>query len=126
MRRLAGLLSGVALFAACAGSAAAQGGAGLYEPFPEAPRTGASRDYLKGLSRPGPALARDLTGAQLERGVRMTAAEVGAAALPARAAVGPASRANPGGTAPGAGWLAALGLIAAAIAAPVLLRRVRG
>ncbi|MGH2847951.1 MAG: hypothetical protein ACRDL0_18370, partial [Thermoleophilaceae bacterium] len=73
MRRLAALLSGLALCAACAEPAAAQDGAGLYEPFPEAAEAAPSLGFVGGLPAPGPALARDLTVAQLARGVRVSA-----------------------------------------------------
>jgi hypothetical protein len=120
------LLSGVAMVAACAGPAAAQDGAGLYEPFPEPPRSDASRDFLAGLSRPGPAVARDLSDAQLRRGFRVSGRNLPAgAALPARAAVGPADRAYPGGHPEAVGWTAALGLAVVALAVPAFVRSTR-
>jgi hypothetical protein len=124
MRRLAGLLSGVAVLAICAGPAFAQDGAGLYEPFPEAPGADVSRDFLKDLLPPGAALARDLGDERLERGVRLTGAELPAGApLPAGSTGGPRKRAGAGGEPAALGWIAALALVAAALAAPALLRR---
>jgi hypothetical protein len=126
MRRLGGFLSGVAVFAICAGPALAQNGAGLYEPFPEAPGGDVSRDFLDGLPPPGPDLARRLGQAELKRGVRVTGAGVPpGAALPADAGAGPLSRASPGGGPSALGWIAAAGLLAAALAAPALVRLTR-
>jgi hypothetical protein len=126
MRRLGGLLSGVAVFAICAGPALAQDGAGLYEPFPEAPGSDVSRDFMTRLPAPGPDLARQLSEAELGRGVRLTGPDLPAgAALPARVDSGPASRAYPSGDPAPLGWIAALALAAAALAAPALLRLAR-
>jgi len=126
MRRLGGLLGGVAVFAICAGPALAQDGAGLYEPFPEAPGSDVSRDFLTGLPAPGPDLARQLSEAELRRGVRVTGADLPAgAALPAQAVPGPVHRAYPSDDPVVLGWIAALGLAAAALAAPALLRLAR-
>jgi hypothetical protein len=124
MRRLAGLLSGVAVFAICAGPALAQNRGGLYEPFPEAPGDEVSRAFLKGLLPPGAALARDLGDQRLEGGVRVTGPELPAGApLPAHGTAGPAKRAQAGDDPAALGWIAALALVAAALAAPALLRR---
>jgi hypothetical protein len=124
MRRLAGLLSGVAVFAICAGPALAQDRGGLYEPFPEAPGGDVSRAFLKGLLPPGAALGRDLGDERLEDGVRVTGLELPTGApLPARGSAGPAKRAQAGGDPAALGWIAALALVAAALAAPALLRR---
>jgi hypothetical protein len=126
MRQLWGLLSGVAVFAICAGPAVAQDGAGLYEPFPEAPGSDVSRDFLTGLPAPGPGLARQLSEAELGRGVRVASPDFPAgAALPARVESGPVSRAYPSDDPAVLGWIAALGLAAAALAAPALLRLAR-
>jgi hypothetical protein len=128
MRRLGGLVSGVAVLATCAGAgpALAQDGAGLYEPFPEAPGSDVSRDFLTGLPAPGPDLARELSEAELGRGVRVTGPDLQAgAALPARVEPGPARRAYPSDDPVALGWIAALGLAAAALAAPALLRLAR-
>jgi hypothetical protein len=120
------MVSGVAAFAICAGPALAQDGAGLYEPFPEAPGSDVSRHFLDGLLRPGPDLARRLGEAELKRGVRVTRADLAAGApLPAHAGAGPLTRARPGGGPGGLGWIAAVGLVAAAIAVPTLLRLAR-
>ena len=120
------MLSGVAVFAICAGPALAQDGAGLYEPFPEAPGSDVSRDFLTGVPAPGPDLARHLSEAELKRGVRVTSPDLPAgAALPARVEPGPASRAYPSDDPAALGWIAALGLAAAALAAPALLRVAR-
>jgi hypothetical protein len=124
MRRLAGLLSGVAVFAICAGPALAQDGGGLYEPFPEAPGDEVSRAFLEGLLPPGSALARDLGDERLDGGVRVTRAELPAGApLPADGTAGPANRAEAGGDPAALGWIAALALVAVALAAPALVRR---
>jgi hypothetical protein len=120
------MLSGVAVFAICAGPALAQNGAGLYEPFPDAPGSDVSRDFLDGLPAPGPDLARRLGQAELKRGIRVTGADLPAgAALPADGDAGPLSRARQGGGPGELGWIAALGLVAAALAAPALLRLAR-
>jgi hypothetical protein len=122
------LLSGVAVFATCAGAgpALAQDAAGLYEPFPEAPGSDVSRDFLTRLPAPGPELARQLSEAELGGGVRLTSADLHTgAALPARVAPGPASRAYPSDDPVALGWIGALGLAAAALAAPALLRLAR-
>jgi hypothetical protein len=116
MRRLAAVASGVAVFAACAAPAAAQDGAGLYEPFPEPAAPSVSRDFVEKLQQPGPRLASSLTPAQLDRGARVSQADLPAGeALPATAAAGPSGRAEPGaflGSA--AGWLGVAALLAAA------------
>jgi hypothetical protein len=122
------LLSGVAVFATCAGAgpALAQDGAGLYEPFPEAPGSDVSRDFLTGLPAPGRDLARRLSEAELRRGVRVTSADLPAdAALPARVAPGPARRAYPSDDPVALGWIAGLALAAATLAAPALVRLAR-
>ena len=71
MRPLAALLSGVAVYVACVGSAAAQGGAGLYEPFPQPADPSVSRAFVGELRAPGPRLANELSAAELERGTRV-------------------------------------------------------
>jgi hypothetical protein len=120
------MLSGVAVFAICAGPALAQNGAGLYEPFPEAPGSDVSRDFLDGLPPPGADLAHRVGEAELKRGVRVTGGDLPAgAALPADAGAGPFSRARPDGGPGALGWFAALGLVAAALAAPALVRLAR-
>ena len=120
------MLGGVAVFAICAGPALAQDGAGLYEPFPEAPGSDVSRDFLTGLPAPGPDFARELSEAELGRGVRVTSPDLQAgAALPARVEPGPARRAYPSDDPVALGWVAALGLAAAALAVPALLRLAR-
>ena len=125
MRPLAGLLSGVALFVACAGSAAAQGGAGLYEPFPQPADPAVSRDFVRELRPPGARLAADLSSAQLERGTRVGSQDLpGGLALPAAVAQAPSERAEPGAFLGSAGgWLGAAGLLVlAGVAARRLAR----
>jgi hypothetical protein len=123
MRRCAVLLGGLALWLAWAGSAAAQDGAGLYEPFPEPAGPAVVRAFVGELPAPGARLARKLTAAQLERGYRVTAAELGGdPALPVVAAGGPGERGEPGealGSA--AGWLGAGALVALACGAALRL-----
>jgi hypothetical protein len=112
-------MSGVALYAACAGSAVAQDGAGLYEPFPEPGGPSVSRDFIRELRPPGSGLASELSRADLDRGTRVRANDLpGGMALPAVVAQSPSERAEPGaflGSAPG--WLGAAGLLALAAAA---------
>ena len=117
MRRLAGLVSGVALFLLCSGPALAQGGAGLYEPFPEPAGPSVARAFIEGLAPPGPRLAQRLSSDRLVRGVRVPASDLpGAVALPAARASGPVERAEPGNFAgAAAGWLAVLALVAAGV-----------
>lgn len=116
MRRLAGLVSGVALFLLCSGPALAQGGAGLYEPFPEPAAPSVSRDFIGELRPPGPRLGSGLSPGELERGVRVPASDLrGSEPLPAAVDLAPAGRAKPGaffGSA--AGWLGVAALLAAA------------
>ena len=104
------------LWAGLVGSAAAQDGAGLYEPFPEPAGPAVSRDFVGALPAPGRALAAEISLGQLERGVRVSAADLPAGfALPTAAADGPQQRAEPGaelGSA--AGWLGAAALVALA------------
>jgi len=114
MRRLAGLVSGVALFLLCSGPALAQGGAGLYEPFPEPSAPSVSRSYIEKLAPPGPRLAQSLSADQLARGARVPASDLRhAPPLPAATAPGPTDRAEPGDFAgSAAGWLAVAALLA--------------
>ena len=116
MRLLAAVLSGVALYVACAGSAAAQGGAGLYEPFPEPADPSVSRDFVRELRPPGPRLAADLSPAELERGTRVRSEDLpGGLALPAVVAQAPSERAEPGAFFGSAGgWVGAVALLALA------------
>jgi hypothetical protein len=125
MRRSAGLLAGLFLWAACAGPAAAQGGAGLYEPFPEPAGPEVSRDYVEELPGPGRSLAARLALADIERGIRVPAEELPAGlALPATADAGAAERAEPGsalGTT--LSWIGATALVALLCAAALRLAR---
>jgi hypothetical protein len=113
---LAAFSSGIVLYLACTGSAAAQGGAGLYEPFPQPADPAVSREFVRELRPPGPRIASELSAAALERGTRVRADDLpGGVALPAAAAPAPIERAEPGaflGSA--AGWLGAAGLLALA------------
>jgi hypothetical protein len=108
----------MAFFVACTGSAAAQDGAGLYEPFPQPAPLSVSRDYIEELRPPGPMLASSLTPAQLERGVRVRRPDLpGGEALPVAIDPAPSHRAEPGaflGSA--AGWLGVAALLTVAIA----------
>jgi hypothetical protein len=116
MRRLAAFLSGIVLYLACTGAAAAQDGAGLYEPFARPADPGVSREFLRGLHAPGPRIASRLSAAGLERGTRVRAGDLpGGVGLPAAASLAPGERAEPGaflGSA--AGWLGAASLLALA------------
>ena len=106
----------MALFVACAGPAAAQDGAGLYEPFPQPAGPTVSRDFIEELRPPGPRLASDLSIAELERGVRVPPEDLrGGEPLPAAVDPAPSGRAEPGaflGSA--AGWLGVAALLAVA------------
>jgi hypothetical protein len=109
-------LSGIVLYLACTGSAAAQGGAGLYEPFPQPADPAVSREFVRELPAPGPRIATELSAAGLKRGTRVRSDDLpGGVALPAAVAHAPSERAEPGaflGSA--AGWLGAAGLLALA------------
>jgi hypothetical protein len=125
MRRCAGLLGVLSVWMACAGQASAQDGAGLYEPFPEPAGPEVSRDYVGALPAPGRELAADLTAGQLERGVRVAAADLPAGfALPAAADDEAGERAAPGNSlGSAAGWLGAAALVGVAGAAAGRLAR---
>jgi hypothetical protein len=126
MRRCALLLGVLSVWMACAGPASAQDGAGLYEPFPEPAGPEVSRDFVRELPAPGRTLAADLTADELERGVRVSGADLPAGfALPAGEAAGAAERAAPGEAIGGAfGWLGAAALVAlAGVATSRLARR---
>jgi hypothetical protein len=116
MVRLAAFLGGIVLYMACAGSAAAQGGGGLYEPFPQPAGPSVSRDFVRELLAPGPLIATKLSAAGLERGTRVRADELpGGLALPAAVAQAPSERAEPGAFLGSAvGWLGAASLLALA------------
>jgi hypothetical protein len=118
MRRLA-LLGGVAVYVACTGSAVAQDGAGLYEPFPRPADPAVSREFVGDLRPPGPRLASELSGTELERGTRVRAGQLPSGlALRTVVARAPLERAEPGaffGSA--AGWLGAAALLGLAGAA---------
>ena len=105
----------MALFLACTGPAAAQGG-GLYEPFPQPAGPTVSRDFIEELRPPGPRLASSLSVAELDRGVRVPPSDLrGGEPLPAAVDPAPSSRAEPGaflGSA--AGWLGVAALLAVA------------
>jgi hypothetical protein len=118
-------LAGTFLWAACAGPAAAQDGAGLYEPFPEPAGPEVSRDYVRTLPGPGPSLAARLALADIERGIRVPADELPAGlALPATAAGDAGERAEPG-TVLGStlSWIGATALVALVCAGAVRLAR---
>ena len=119
MKHLAAFLSGVVLYLACTGSAAAQGGAGLYEPFPQPADPAVSREFVRGLRAPGSRLATELSSAELERGTRVRSDDLpGGLALPAALAQAPSERAEPGAFLGSAGgWLGAAGLLALAVVA---------
>ena len=107
-------MSGVAILLACAGPAAAQDGAGLYEPFPEPSSLSVSRHYIETLRAPGARLGSELTERELTQGIRVPAAELPRGeALPAAVAAGPAARAESesfAGT--GAAWVGVAALVA--------------
>lgn len=117
---------GVVLYVACTGTAAAQGGAGLYEPFPQPADPSVAREFVGELRQPGPRLAADLSSGQLERGTRVRPDELPSGlALRAVAAAGPSERAEPGaflGSAPGWAGAAALLVLAAAAGRRLALR----
>ena len=119
------MLSGVVLWAACAGQAAAQDGAGLYEPFPEPAGPEVARDFVGALPAPGRALAADLTAADLERGFRVSRADLPSGfLLPPTASAGATERADPGSSLGSAlGWAGAAALVAVMCAASVRLAR---
>jgi hypothetical protein len=121
MRRCAGLLCVLAACALPAAPAAAQDGAGLYEPFPEPAGPDVVRDFVGDLPAPGPRLATNLSSEELERGVRVPSAGL---SLPA-ASADVADRADPGdGLGGAAGWLGAAAAVAlAAVGARRLARR---
>jgi hypothetical protein len=125
MRRCAELLGVLTVWAACAGPAAAQDGAGLYEPFAELANPEISRDFVRGLPAPGRSLAAQLTVDELERGVRVRAADLpGGFALPRATAVATRERAEPGGALGTAtGWIAAGGVVALVSAGALRLAR---
>jgi hypothetical protein len=96
MRRYAVPVAGLFLWAACAGPAAAQDGAGLYEPFPEPAGPEVSRDFVGALPAPGRSLAANLAASDIERGIRVSPDDLPAGfALPATAAAGAGERAEP-------------------------------
>jgi hypothetical protein len=120
------VLSGLALCAFSTGTATAQDGAGLYEPFAQPGGPAVSRDFIGALPAPGRRLAADLSDSQLERGFRVSATHLpGGAALPVGTAVGPSERAEPGAVLGGlGGWLGALALLGfTGIAAVRIARR---
>jgi hypothetical protein len=116
MRPLAALLSGVAVYVACVGSAAAQGGAGLYEPFPQPADPSVSRGFVGELRAPGSRLANELSTANLQRGTRVRSEDLPAGlALPVVMAQAPSERAEPGAfVGSAAGWAGAAALLALA------------
>jgi hypothetical protein len=119
------VLAGLGLWAASAGPAAAQDGAGLYEPFPEPAGPEVSLDFVGALPAPGRALAADLGAADIERGVRVRAGDLPAGfALPAAAAADAGERAEPGsalGSTPG--WIGAAALVTLLCGAALRLAR---
>jgi hypothetical protein len=125
MRPCAALLGGVVVWTGLVGSAAAQDGAGLYEPFPDPAGPAVSRDFVGALPAPGRALAAEISLGQLERGVRVSAADLPAGfALPAAAADAPQARAEPGAAlGSAAGWLGASALVALTGAVALRLAR---
>jgi hypothetical protein len=114
MRRCAGLLGVLAASATFAAPAAAQDGAGLYEPFPEPAGPEVSRDFIRALPAPGRALAAELTVDQLERGFRVRAGDLPAGfALPAAAPASTGERADPAaGVGTTAGWIGVAAVVA--------------
>ena len=119
------MLAGVALWAACSGQAAAQDGAGLYEPFPEPAGPEVARDFVGALPAPGRELAADLGAAELERGFRVAAADLPAGfALPDSAMTGAGERAEPGSSLGSAlGWAGAAALVVLVCGAALRLAR---
>jgi hypothetical protein len=118
MKRCAGLLAVLAVSAAPVAPAAAQDGAGLYEPFPEPAGPEVVRDFVGELPAPGPRLAANLSSDDLERGVRVPSA---AFSLPS-ASGDVAERADPGDGPGGAlGWLGAAAVVALAAVGAVRL-----
>jgi hypothetical protein len=119
MRRCAGLLCVLAACALPVAPAAAQDGAGLYEPFPEPAGPDVVREFIGELPAPGPRLATTLSTDELERGV-----SVPGAAVPVPSAQ-VAGRADPGGgLGTPLGWLACAAVVGlAGLAAGRLARR---
>lgn len=101
--------------------AAAQDGAGLYEPFPSPAGPEVARDFIGELPAPGRRLAANLSTDELERGLRVRS---GGVTLPA-ASGEVAERADPGGgLGSAAGWLGVAAVAAlAAVGAGRLARR---
>jgi hypothetical protein len=113
------------LLAAGAGPAAAQDGAGLYEPFPEPAGPEVSREYVETLPGPGRSLAARLALTDIERGIRVPADELPAGiALPASAAGDPGERAEPGSVLGSTlSWIGAAALVALVCAGALRLAR---
>jgi hypothetical protein len=115
------LLCVLAVGTAPVAPAAAQDGAGLYEPFPSPAGPEVARDFIGELPAPGRRLAANLSTNELEHGVRVRS---GGVTLPA-ASGEVAQRADPGGG-PGSalGWLGAAAVVAlAAVGAGRLAQR---
>ncbi len=114
MRRLAGVASGVALLLACTGPAAAQNGAGLYEPFPQPAGPSVSRDYIEELRPPGPRLASDALAPPSSSAASACPGPdlPGGEPLPAAVDPAPSGRAEPGAFLGSAvGWLGVAALL---------------
>jgi hypothetical protein len=115
------LLCVLAVGTAPVAPAAAQDGAGLYEPFPSPAGPEVARDFIGELPAPGRRLAANLSTDELERGVRVRSAGV---TLP-EASGEVVQRADPdGGLGSAAGWLGAASIVAlAAVGARRLTHR---
>jgi hypothetical protein len=115
------LLCVLAVGTAPVAPAAAQDGAGLYEPFPSPAGPEVARDFIGELPAPGRRLEANLSTGELERGVRVRS---GGVTLPA-ASGEVAQRADPGGgLGSAAGWLGVAFIVAlAAVGARRLTHR---
>jgi hypothetical protein len=118
-RWLAVVLSLVA-FAATAAPARAQGGGGLYEPFPEPAPLDQARRFIERLPGQRGSEAAGLSDRQLERGQLLSGSTLAAARGP-----GPASARGGEGVDAGLfhGWLTAFAALALAAATSVAVLR---
>jgi hypothetical protein len=106
MRGVLIVLAGLCLACSSATPAFAQGGTGLYEPFPAPRAKEHSVDFVRGLKADHQRL-QELTGDDLDRGVVLASAGAGPRASLATQRGEPAK-----GFAPSMGWLAGVVVLA--------------